>query len=743
MKKVLFLISIFLCFNLYAQVKVDKDIEKKIANLISQMTLEEKISQMHQMHYGYAKQNTVSEKFQSEIQNGNMGSFLNISQFDISQEVQKIASQKSRMKIPLLIGRDVIHGYKTIFPIPLAMSCSWDTVLIEKSARVAAVEASADGIRWTFSPMIDIARDARWGRIAEGYGEDPFLTSKLGRACILGYQGKDLTEPTSLAACAKHFVGYGAAEGGRDYNTTLIPESELRNIYLPSFHEAKKAGVQTYMSAFNDLNGEPASGNAFTLDQILRKEWGFDGFVVSDWESVAELIKHGYAADEKEAAYKAVTAGVDMEMVSNTYTMSLAGLIKENPHLLKKIDQCVANILRVKFRLGLFENPIPQKINYNIQDHWKVARECAQSSIVLLKNRNNILPLSKKTGTIAIIGPMANNESSQLGCWSMDGDKTSVITPLTAFRKMFYDTAKICFAQALNDTRSKELRGFSEAINVAKNSDVILLFLGEDDNMSGEAKCRAFLDLPGAQKELLDTLATLGKPIILVILAGRPLTFSEQANKADAILYAWHPGTMGGMAIADIVFGDYNPSAKLTTSFPRYVGQIPLYYNFRNTGRPISNWSPDIKLGDPTNPKGYVAQYLDVAPTPEYPFGYGLSYTTFEYSATKAEKEQFAVNEKIKVSATIKNTGKIDGSEIVQLYIRDLSASITRPVKELKRFKKVFLKAGESISIQFEISANDLGFYNNQGKFLIEPGKFDIWIAPNSAEGIKTTFLLK
>ena len=610
------------------------------------------------------------------------------------------------------------------------------------AAAPAGREAAAMGIHWTFAPMIDITRDPRWGRIAETCGEDPYLTGRLGAAMVRGFQGRSLADPDTIAACAKHYVGYGAAEAGKDYNTTWIPEGLLRDVFLPPFHAAKEAGVATFMSAFNDLNGIPASGNVFTLRKVLREEWGFDGFVVSDWTSMTEMMNHGYAADEQEVALKSVRAGVDMEMVSTAYYDHLKDLVEQGKLDVKLIDDAVRNILRIKLRLGLFDHPYPDKSRQPVilsESHLRTARELATQSIVLLKNEAETLPLSLDIGKLAVIGPLADSPVDQMGTWTMDGKAEEVRTPLAALRAKL-GAARVVYAPGLETSRTTDESGIPEAVRAARGADAVLLFLGEEQILSGEAKCRAFLNLPGAQEKLVSEVAGAGRRMIAVIMAGRPLTFQTVTRQVGALLYAWHPATMGGPAIADLVFGTAAPSGKLTVTFPRTVGQIPIHYAHRNTGRPPSPASLGIPMGTPLDPEGYTSKYLDVDFTPEYPFGYGLSYTTFDYRKLRLSAKSIPMGGRLSVSAEIRNTGRRAATEIVQLYIRDLVASRTRPVKELKGFERVTLPPGESRTVSFALNTNDLRFHNGAMKFTTEPGDFRVWIGPNSAEGLEGTF---
>ncbi|MFO7656126.1 MAG: beta-glucosidase BglX [Bacteroidales bacterium] len=734
------MVVIMLSCNQKKMISKDELIENKIDSLLILMTLEEKIGQMQQL----AISRHIDDKVYGLVRQGKIGSFLNAGSLAMRNELQRIAVEESRLGIPLIFGRDVIHGYITIFPIPLGQAASWNPDLVKKASAIAAKEAASAGIDWTFAPMLDIARDPRWGRIAESPGEDPYLASVLAKAMVRGFQGEDLTDPSTIAACGKHFVGYGAAEGGKDYNTTLIPEAELRNIYLPSFKAFVEAGGQTIMSAFNDLNGIPTSGNEFTLRQILRNEWKFDGFVVSDWESVAEMIPHGYCKDNNEAALKALQAGIDMEMVSRTMHDHLPSLVQSGIISESFVNLAVKNILRVKFRLGLFERPYTDSLANVIltEDNLKTAGEIATESCVLLKNESNVLPLKNSIKKIAIIGPLADAPLDQLGTWAFDGRYENSVTPLKAFQELDKDK-KIVYSPGLKTSRDKDIEGIKQAVAAARQSDVVLLFLGEEAILSGEAHSRAFLNLPGAQEQLVEALAQTGKPLIGVILAGRPLVLSKIEDKLSAILYAWHPGTMAGPAIHDLVFGKAVPSGKLTVTFPRAEGQIPVYYNHRNTGRPPKEEHRNISPGNPMDPVGYSANYLDLDYMPKYPFGYGLSYTTFDYSNLKLNADTIGLKDTLVIKVMIENSGVYDAQEVVQLYIRDLYASITRPVKELKAFEKVWINSGDSVRVSFSLTANDLAFYDNEGNHLTEPGMFELFVGKNSQETLKVTFCLK
>lgn len=741
----LFLIGLLISVGTMATVSPlsNEQIEKKIEELISKMTLEEKLGQMNQFD---PSQFGGDENAKKAIKDGKVGSILNLVGAKRINELQRVAIEKSRLGIPIIIGRDVIHGYRTIAPIPLGLAASWNPELAEKAMAMSAEEAASEGVHWTFAPMIDISRDPRWGRIAESCGEDTYLASAMAKAMVKGFQGDDLSDPKTIAACAKHYVGYGAAEGGRDYNTTYIPENQLRNNYLPPFKAAVDAGVATFMSGFNDLNGVPASGNEFTLKTVLREEWGFDGMVVSDWASIAEMIAHGYAKDTKEAGYKALRAGVDMEMVSRCYLDNVQELLDEGKIDMSTLDKYVGNILRVKFRLGLFDHPYTDEIlaekTILSEKHKEIAKEAASESFVLLQNKNEILPLQKDIGSVAVVGPLADAPHDQMGTWVFDGKKENTITPYAALTKML-GADKVNFAKGLATSRTKNTEGFAAAIKAAEKSDVVLLFLGEESILSGEAHSLADLNFRGAQSQLLDVMKETGKPVVLVILAGRQLTIEDALGKADAVLYAWAPGTMGGPALAEMLFGETVPSGKLPVTFPKTVGQVPIYYNHKNTGRPAdyNNWThiDKIPVEAGQTSLGNTSHYLDAGFEPLFPFGYGLSYTAFDYSDLELSSKTMAVDDSIEVSVNLKNTGKYEGAEVVQLYIRDRFGSLTRPVKQLKGYKKVSLKPGETKKVTLGLQAKDLEFYNGTD-YVIEPGDFDIWVGTNSKDGLHDEF---
>lgn len=727
-----------------------------VANLMRKMTLEEKIGQLNLVTPGWGMPtgSVVSKGVEDNIRKGRVGGLFGIFGPGKVRQAQTLAMNESRLKIPLIFGLDVIHGHKTIFPIPLAISCSWDTVLIERSARIAATEATADGLCWVFSPMVDIARDPRWGRIAEGAGEDPFLGSKMARAMVKGYQGSDLSKDNTVMACVKHFALYGAAEGGRDYNTTDMSRIRMYNEYLPPYKAAVEAGVGSVMSSFNEIDGIPATGNRWLLTNLLRNQWGFKGFVVSDYTSVNEMIAHG-VGDLQTASAMALNAGLDMDMVGEGFLTTLQKSLKAGTITAKQIDDACQRILEAKYKLGLFQDPFryvnearPEKEILTEQNR-KAAREIAARSMVLLKNENKILPL-KKSGTIALIGPLANNQSEMLGTWAVSGDIAKSVTIQQGLQNVAGTGVQILFAKGANITDdtsfAKRISPFAkpteidarppdslirEAVDVAGKADVVVAVVGEAAEMSGESASRTDLDLPGSQRKLIEALLKTGKPLVVVLMNGRPLTIPWLDEQAPAILEAWFAGTEAGNALADVLFGNYNPSGKLTTSFPRNLGQIPVYYNHKNTGRPFEGGNPKFK-----------SDYLDVVNEPLYPFGYGLSYTTFSYDSIKLSQSAFRAGQSITASIMVTNTGDIAGEETVQLYIRDLVGSITRPVKELKGFQKVFLKAHESIKVAFTISVNDLKFYNSDLKYVAEPGDFKLFIGANSRDVKEADFRL-
>jgi beta-glucosidase len=717
----------------------EAEIERRVNALVSRMTLDEKLGQMSQS----TSLAQLTDSIRAEIRQGRYGSYLNAGSPRDREEAQRIARDESRLGIPLLFGRDVIHGYRTIFPIPLGQAASWDLDLIEQAARTAAREAAAEGIKWTFAPMVDIARDPRWGRIAESPGEDPYLAGAVGAAMVRGFQGSSLDNASSVAACVKHYAGYGAAEAGRDYNSTWIPEGELRDVYLPPFRASLEAGVASIMTAFNALNGVPATGNEFLLRRILRGQWKFNPLVVSDYTAIPEMIAHGYAATARDAARAAVRAGVDLEMVSTTYWDELKPLVRDGTVPVSQIDEAVRNILRLKFRLGLFEQKPARTESVSVTPESRaLAQRLATESAVLLKNEGPVLPLTQSVRSVAVIGPLADSAVDQMGTWVMDGRAADVVTPLAALRQML-GRARVEYAAGLKNSRDTSTAGFSEAVAAARKAEVVLFFLGEEQILSGEARSRAFLNLPGAQEELVEEVTKLGKPAIAVILAGRPLTFHKTAERVKAVLWSWHPGTMGGPAIANLLFGQATPSGKLTVTFPRTVGQVPIYYAHLNTGRPAGANELGVPMGNPAEPKGYTSKYIDVDFTPEYPFGYGLSYTNFEYANLRVSANTMPRTGTVDASAQITNRGRREAAEIVQLYVHPVAASVAQPVRSLKAFRRIVLKPGESRTVTFRIRGSDLAFHNQQMQLVTEPGRYQLWIAPDSARGLEGQFTVE
>ncbi len=705
------------------------DVDRRVNALLARMTLAEKLGQL-QILDGHADGRYRDEHLEL-ARKGLLGSTLNVRGAERTNQLQRAAIDQSRLKIPLIFGFDVIHGYRTIFPIPLGEAASWDPIGAERAASIAAAESRASGVHWTFAPMVDIARDPRWGRIAEGSGEDTYLGSAMARARVKGFQGADYSANEKVVACAKHWVAYGAAEAGRDYNTTDVSERNLREVYFPPFKAAVDAGVGTFMTAFNDLNGVPASANNFTLQQILRGEWKFDGFVVSDYTSVEELMKHGVAADGSDAARQTLRAGVDMEMVSRLYNQHGAQLLKTNQLSMANIDESVRRILRIKFRLGLFDKPfvdpaLEQRVVFS-SANVAAARELAARSFVLLKNDRDTLPVNKSRGTIAVIGPLADDQLSVLGSWSGDGQKDQAVSLLAGIRAKVGSQTRITYAVGC-DVPCLSTDGFAEATRAARDADFTIVAVGESAEMSGEAASRSSLDLPGKQLDLVRAIHASGKPYAVVLMNGRSLVINELFAQAPAILETWFAGTEAGNAIADVLFGDVNPGGKLPVTFPRAVGQVPIYYNHMNTGRP-----PDPK-------NKYTSKYLDVDWTPLLPFGYGLSYTKFRLSNLQTSATRIAVNGRLKVTVDVENVGTRAGDEVAQLYIRDTVASMTRPVKELKGFQRITLQPGEKKQVEFELTPKELGFWNREMRFVVEPGEFKVMVGPNSVDLMEKSF---
>lgn len=723
--------SLFFFASIHICTAQQKSIDQRVDSVLKLMTLEEKVGQMNQYSGVWAHTGPITEEnnLLQQIKEGKVGSMLNINGVAHTRELQQLAMQ-TRLKIPLLFGQDVIHGYRNTFPIPLAEAASWDLAAIERSARVAATEAAAAGIHWTFAPMVDIARDPRWGRVMEGAGEDPYLGSLIARARVKGFQGKGLGHTDAVMACAKHFAAYGAAVGGRDYNSVDMSLRQFYEVYLPPFKAAADAGVATFMNSFNDLNGIPASASHLLQREILKGKWGFRGFVVSDWGSIGEMIQHGYVKDNYEAAWKASLAGSDMDMESRSYISHLATLVKQGKVPPAVVDEAVRRILRKKFEMGLFDDPYKfsnaereEKLLKDPQ-HVAAARDMAKKSIVLLKNENSLLPLSKNTGTIAFIGPMVKRVRENLGFWSQEfPDSGYIVSQWQGLKNKLGEHTQLLYAQGC-DIEDSSRAGFAEAVAAAEKADVVIMSVGERRDMSGEAKSRSNIHLPGVQEELIKAIYATGKPVVVLINAGRPLIFNWTADHVAAILYTWWLGSEAGNAIADVLFGDYNPSAKLPITFPRAEGQIPVYYNHFNTGRPALNDSDRF----------YRSAYTDLSIYPKYEFGYGLSYTRFEYSHLKLSAPTMKASGSIRVSCTVTNTGKYAGEEVVQVYLRDKVASPVRPVKELKDFSKLMLQPGESKTVRFMIDKEKLSFYNEKLQWVAEPGEFELMIGSSSAD---------
>lgn len=715
----------------------DAAIEHRVDSVLSLMTLEEKIGQMAQYSCNWDITGPVmTDDFEPLLKKGLVGSIFNAFTVDGVRKLQETALAESRLKIPVLFGYDVVHGFRTIFPMPLAEACSWDLERMRKSAAIAAEEASAEGIHWTFAPMVDIARDARWGRVMEGAGEDPYLGSRIAEARVAGFQGghdwRTLDERHTVLACCKHFAAYGAAEAGRDYNTAELSENTLRNFFLPPYEAAKEAGVATFMASFNEIDGVPSTGNRRLMTDLLRGEWGFDGFVVTDYTGINELVAHGVAKDEKAAGELAANAGIDMDMTGAVFSKYLLQSVKEGKVSEEIIDRAVCRILEMKFLLGLFDDPYRYLDNRREKEtigkpaFLQEARESAARSIVLLKNESHFFPIAKdKPLTVALIGPMVKDKINQNGEWAGQGDRKKSVSLFEGLTEKYAGTpVRFVYAEGCDLTTGNEA-GFAAALATARSADVVLAAMGEDFNWSGEAACRTNIHLPGAQQALLKALKKTGKPVGLVLMNGRPLDLSWEDAHLDAILEAWYLGTMAGHGIADVISGDYNPSGRLTLSFPRNVGQLPIYYNHKATGRPVPPEAPETD---------YKSTYLDAPNTPLYPFGYGLSYTTFAIEGLRLDKSLLPRGKKLTVSAEVSNTGKTDGETVVQLYIRDLVGSVTRPVKELKGFEKVALKAGEKKTVTFTVDEDLLAFYGLDGEKKAEPGDFRLWVGLHAAD---------
>jgi len=715
-------------------------IEAKVENLLTQMTLEEKIGQL-------VKKNGDYPNLQDLIRQGSIGAVLNEPNPERVYELQRIAVEESRLGIPLLVGRDVIHGFRTIFPIPLGQAASWNPGLVEQGARIAAVEAASQGINWTFAPMIDVTRDPRWGRIAESFGEDPYLTGVMGAAKVRGFQGDSLSAPDAIAACLKHFAAYGWAEGGRDYNTVSIPYNELHDVVLRPFKMSLEAGAATIMTAFNEINGIPATGHIPLLRDVLRTQWGFDGVLLSDWNSVTEMIVHGFTPNQKEAAYMAMQATVDVEMTSPAYQSYLAQLISEGRISEKQVDDAVRRVLRLKFELGLFDNPFKFKGDFPpllAPEHLEASKQMAIESVVMLKNEN-ALPVSTKIRRLAVIGPLANAPHEQLGTWIFDGRQENSVTPLQSIQDLGRKHGfSVQYHRALETSRSHQIMNPAAILRDVERADAALLFLGEESILSGEGKSLANINLQGAQEELVRLVASKGKPVIAIIMAGRPVTFEKVKPYMDAVLYAWHPGTMAGPALADLIFGKVSPSGKLPVTFPRHVGQIPIYYNHKNTGRPPSHETfvhmYDIPVEAFQFSLGTTSHYLDYGFEPMFPFGFGLTYSSFEITNVQLENNRLRVGDNIRVTFTLKNTGNMQAAEVVQLYTRQLFGSRTRPVKELRAFQKVSLNPGEQQQLTFDVNTSELAFHNPQMQLVTETGQYRLWVGNCSQSGIMKEF---
>jgi beta-glucosidase len=756
MKKLAFTSFVFICLHYVSQAQVDARMNAFVSNLMKQMTIDEKIGQLNLVTPGGAVTGSVvSSDVESKIKKGQVGGLFGITGPDKIRQAQELAVKHARLKIPLLFGLDVIHGHKTVFPIPLGLSCSWDMELIERSARIAAIEGTADGLNWTFSPMVDIARDPRWGRVSEGSGEDPYLGSQIAKAMVKGYQGSDLSKDNTMLACVKHFALYGASEAGRDYNTVDMSRLRMFNEYLPPYKAAVDAGVGSVMSSFNVVDGIPATGNKWLLNDLLKKQWGFKGLLVSDYTSVSEMINHGMG-DLPQVSALAMNAGLDMDMVSEGFLTTLKKSLTEGKVTLKQIDDACRRILEAKYKLGLFEDPYrycnEERARTEILSdaHRKAAREIAARSFVLLKNEKQLLPL-KKSGTVALVGPLADSRRNMLGTWSVGGDWQKAVTVLEGIKSVAGTGTNILYAKGANISDdpvfAKKVNVFGEeitidkrsagemlkeAVDIASKSDVIVAVMGEAADMTGEASSMADIGLPESQKNLLQALAKTGKPIVLVLFNGRPMTLKWENENMTAILDVWFGGTEGGNAIADVLFGHYNPSGKLSMSFPVHVGQVPVYHSQLNTGRPYN--------GEEFSK--FKSNYLDIPNEPLYPFGYGLSYSRFEYGDLKLSGNKMNASQTITASIEVTNKGTVDGTEIVQLYIRDVVGTVSRPMKELKGFQKVFLKAGETKTISFKISVNDLKFYNSELKYVAEPGEFKVFVGGNSRDVKEAGFSL-
>ncbi|MFD0860588.1 beta-glucosidase BglX [Sungkyunkwania multivorans] len=711
------------------------DIERRVDSIMKLMTLKEKIGQTVLYTTEHDVTGPVIDKnYLNYLKSGGVGALFNATGSAFTRKLQKIAVEETRLGIPLIFGYDVIHGYKTIFPIPMGEASSWDLDLIQESARIAALEASVEGLHWTFAPMVDIARDPRWGRIAEGAGEDTYLCTRVSEARVKGFQGESLNNQETILACAKHYAAYGAAQAGRDYHTVDISKNTLHNVYLPPFEALAKAGVATMMTSFNEINGIPATGNHYLLRDILREQWNFDGFVVTDYTSINEMVHHGYAENLKHAGELAMNAGVDMDLQGGVYLEHMEASIREGKISEERLDEAVKAILKMKFKLGLFDDPYKycqeekEKAVILNQEHLEAARDVARKSMVLLKNDNAILPLNKEQ-KIALVGPLANDEYHIIGNWVAQGDRNgTAVSVVEGFKEKSID-----FNYAKGCNIENELVDFSKAISIAKEADVVVMVMGESERMSGEAASRTSIKLPAIQRSFINEINKLNKPLVLVLMNGRPLDLSDEVRQVDAILETWFPGTSGGHAIADVLFGDYNPSGKLTVTFPRTIGQIPIHYNMKNTGRPA-----DIEGAN----ERYTSKYIDAPNSPLFPFGYGLSYTKFEYGKPELSNNELTADQPISIKTKITNIGERMGEEVVQLYVRDRFGSITRPVKELKGFQKITLEKGESKVVTFTLSVDDLKFFDDHLDFVNEAGEYDLFVAGSSDHEFTNSFSL-
>ncbi len=724
---------------------LERTAEARLRERVAQMTLEEKVGQLTLVHAG---DDHVPDWLADAVRAGRVGAILNQVSVDAVNELQRLAAEESRTGVPLLVGRDVIHGFKTVFPIPLGQAASWNPDGVKKAARISAQEAAAAGVNWTFAPMMDIGRDPRWGRVAETLGEDPYLTGVLASAMIQGFQGDDLARPGSIAACAKHFAGYGASESGRDYNTTNIPERELRNVHLPPFKVAVDAGVASLMTSFSDLDGVPASASAFLMDQVLRTEWDFDGFVVSDWDSIRQLAVHGLTEGDRESALEAARAGLDMEMASDTYARHLPELVAEETFPEERLDAMVMNVLRIKARLGLFEDwkTDPRRFPHQgAPAYLQAARDLARQSVVLLQNRDEVLPLDPGSlGSVAVIGPLADAPVEQLGTWVFDGDPSLSWTPLDSLRAALGPGVDIRHVRALETTWSRDRTGLHTAVEAAGDADAAILFLGEEAILSGEAHCRSDIRLPGLQEDLIAAVAETGTTVVLVVMAGRPLALEGIPDQVHGLLYAWHPGCMSGPALADLLLGVASPSGKLPITLPRVTGQIPIYYAQKNTGKPVDPGSflhlDDLEPGAPQLSVGNTSFHMDVHYTPLYPFGFGLSYGAFEYHDLRCRETRVAMGDTVGLTVRVTNTGAVAAEEVAQLYVRDLAGSVTRPVRELRGFRRVRLEPGEGTDVVFTLPTDELAFHGRDMERRAEPGHFHAWVGGDSTAQLRTEF---